>query len=225
MKKVILIAALTFISAATFAQFSFGVQAIGNLSDATVKNPVDFDFTRTMKLAPGGGIVAQYDISPNIIIRSGVNYIQHAVDLKADLSDDNGDLTVKAENRLHYVQIPLTAMYGFPVGQSRIYAGAGGYFNYGFSGRSKGTVTYFDDDGNEISFTEDMDAFKKEDEDGANLKRAEFGVTAIAGIELKNGLFVNAGYQLGLTNSDRTDGAKYKNRGLQLTVGYLFRLR
>lgn len=225
MKKVILIAALIFISAATFAQLSVGVQAIGNLSDATVKNPVDFDFKRTMKLAPGGGIVAQYDLSSHFIIRSGVNYLQHAVELEADLSDDDGDLKVKAENRLHYVQVPLTVMYGFPVGQSRIYAGAGGYFNYGFSGKSKGTVSYVDDDDELISITEDMEAFKKEEEGGANLKRAEFGVTAIAGIELKNGLFINAGYQLGLTNSDRTEDSKYKNRGLQLTVGYLLRLR
>jgi len=70
---------------------------------------------------------------------------------------------------------------------------------------------------------EEFDAFKKEDEGGAGYKRLDLGANAIAGIQFNSGLFVNAGYSLGLANLvDSEEGGSMKNRGLQLTVGYVF---
>jgi len=47
------------------------------------------------------------------------------------------------------------------------------------------------------------------------------GAGALAGIRLNNGVFANIGYQLSLTDISEGDG-RYKNRGLQLSVGYFF---
>ena len=224
MKKIILLGTGFIMSIAGFSQFSVGVQATGNLSDAFIKNDNDFDYSKSMRIMPAAGIVAQYDLGEHFAIRSGINYVQHGITLKATV-DEDVQMKVKARMRLHYLQLPVTAMYTLPLENARLFAGIGGYFGYGISGKDKETLSYIAPDESMIVITEEIDAFKKEEEDGAGLKRTDFGATALAGVELRNGLFVNVGYQLGLSNIDRTEDAKYKNRGLQLTIGYLFRMR
>src|SRR6186997_959661 len=132
MKKMMLVAIGSFLTVAGFSQFSFGVQAIGNASSASIKLP-EVDFTKTAKGLPGAGIVAQYDLSEKIAIRSGVNYLQHGVIVEA-LLDPTVDLNIKAENTLHYVQVPVNVLYNIPVGSVKLYAGLGGFVNYGVGG-------------------------------------------------------------------------------------------
>ena len=221
MKKMILSAIGFIFTVGGYAQFSLGVQAIGNLSSAGLKDPYNTSFSKTMKLAPGGGVVVQYDFTEKLAVRSGINYLQHAVTIKSTL-DESAGLKVKIENRLHYLQVPLTVQYSIPFGTAKLYAGAGGYINYGISGISKQTTSYIMPDEAEAVTVEKLKAFKKGADDGAGFKRVELGATALAGIRLNNGVFANAGYQLGLTNSAEGDGNKYKNHGLQLSVGYFF---
>ena len=220
MKKMMLAAIAMMFTVAGFSQFSFGVQAIGNLSTATVKNVPDIGFTKKMRMLPGGGVVAQYDLSDKIAIRSGINYLQQGVTLKTTF-DETVNLRARAENKLHYLQVPVNVLYNIPVGNFKVYAGAGGYVNYGISGESVQTTSMNMPDGHESVTVEKLKAFKKEDQGGAGLKKLDIGAGAIAGIQLNNGVFANVGYQLGLTNISEGDG-KYKNRGLQLSVGYFF---
>lgn len=218
MKKMMLVAIGLIIGMAGFSQFSIGVQAIGNLSTASIKNDQNIDFTKKSMILPGGGIVAQYDFSEKLSLRTGVNYLQHGIKLNATIDPD---VTAKAENKLHYLQLPVNVLYNFPVGNSKIYAGAGGFINYGISGESLQTVRERDNDGTITVTTEKLKAFKKEADNGAGLKKVDAGVGALAGIRLDNGIFANVGYQLSLTNSS-DDNGKYKNRGLQLSVGCFF---
>jgi hypothetical protein len=110
-----------------------------------------------------------------------------------------------------------------PVSRLALFVGAGPYINYGVSGKLKGTVKYTMDDGNESVIKEEFSAFKKTEDGGGGLKRSDFGVGAVAGLKLGGGLFVNAGYQLSLSNiADKEDNSSYRNRGLQLTLGYMF---
>ena len=220
MKKMMLVAIGMMFAVAGFSQFSVGVQAIGNLGNASVKNIADVSFTKKMKLAPGGGVVLQYDISDRLSIRSGVNYLQQGVTLKAKL-DPAANVKATAENKLHYLQVPVNVLYNFPVGNFKLYAGAGGYVNYGISGESKQTTILKTPEGDEEVSIEKLKAFKKESDGGAGLKKIDYGASALAGIKFNNGLFANVGYQLSLRNISEGDG-KYKNRGLQLSVGYFF---
>jgi hypothetical protein len=224
MKKIILSGAGLIMSIVSFSQFSVGVQASANLSGAFIKNENDFDYSKTMRIMPAAGIVAQYEAGKHLAIRSGISYMQHGITLKATV-DEDVQMKIKAQTSLHYLQVPVTAMYLLPFENVRLFAGIGGYFGYGISGKVKETLSYIAPDESVITITGEIDAFEKEEEDGAGLKRTDFGAMALAGVELKNGLFVNVGYQLGLANIDRAEEAKYKNRGLQITIGYLFRMR
>lgn len=221
MKKFILSATAIIFSAASFAQFSFGIQGTGNLGSASIKTTDGPDFRKTMKALPGAGVVVQYAINEHLAIRSGVNYLQNGVTLKTTI-DETVATKVVVENKLNYIQVPLNVLYTVPFSRVQFFAGTGGYISYGISGKSKATFRYTMPDGHVAVETEETKAFKKENDGGAGLKKTDFGVGALAGIRLGSGLFANVGYQLSLANISGSDGVKYKNRGLQLTVGYFF---
>ena len=63
--------------------FLFGVQATGNLGNARIKDMADFSYCKSMQVKPGGGLVAAYGINDKIAIRSGINFLQHGVRIKA----------------------------------------------------------------------------------------------------------------------------------------------
>ncbi|MEI9943069.1 MAG: porin family protein [Chitinophagaceae bacterium] len=188
MKRIILLGTGFMMSIATFAQFSFGVQGTGNLTDAKIKKEDAFAFKKKMKAMPGAGVVVQYQINENLAIRSGGNYQQNGITLKATLNDEN-NMKVELKNSLNYVQVPVHVLYVKPAFGTRFYAGVGGYVNYGVSGKVKGKFSYSTPEQGHVDFTEEVKAFKKEEDGGAGFKRADFGISAIAGVELLNGLF------------------------------------
>lgn len=220
MKKIVGLVSGIILSVASFAQVSVGIQGTGNLASAKIKFENDFDYTKSMKAMPGAGVVLQFGLGKNIAVRSGLNYVQNGVVLKATV-DGETSMKVKLENNLHYVQVPVNLLFEVPVSMVTFYVGGGAFFNYGISGKTKSTLTYTMPDGEEFSETEKVDAFKKEEDGGAGLKKTDFGVGALAGLKFGK-LFANVGYQMSLSNSADAEGGQYKNRGLQLTIGTFF---
>lgn len=173
-----------------------------------------------MNLLPGFGVVAQYELSDKLFIRSGINCLQHGVNLSAKL-DPTVNLRVTAENRLNYLQVPVNVLYNVPFGNAKLYAGLGGYGSYGISGESKQTTRYILPDDDETVTIEKLKAFKKEEQGGAGFKKGDIGASALAGVKLSNGVFAHIGYQLSFANLSESEGT-YKNRGVQLPAGYFF---
>jgi hypothetical protein len=222
MKKIVLAISGLVISLAGFSQFSVGLQGTGSLANAQIKNAEDFDYKKKMRAMPGAGVVVQYAFNENFALRSGVNYQQNGVKLTATAAQEAIEMKIELANTLHYVQVPVNALFTVPVGGFKFYAGAGGYVNYGISGKTKSTVTYTLSPDEKETIKDKTNAFKKDEDGGANLKRTDFGASALAGIQLPGGLFANVGYQLGLSNMSSGEEGKYKNRSLQLSIGYFF---
>lgn len=218
MKKIILLFSGIALSVISFAQLFFGVQATGTLASAQAKSKYALDFDKEIGIRPSGGIVVQYGLGNNFSLRSGVSYSQQGATLKYSL-DEFG--STKSQVRLNYLQVPVHAIYGVRAGNVNIYAGLGGYASYGFSGEVKNTLWFYTDDGG-YEVTEKLKAFEKLEDDGGDLERFDFGASGFAGVHLKNGLFIQAGYQHGIANISRDKDDTYRNRGAQLTVGYLF---
>jgi hypothetical protein len=219
MKKIILLLGGLVLGVASFAQFSFGVQATGAVGLATVKSKYDLDFKKDAAIVPGGGIVVQLDLGSRLALRSGVNFQQQGITVK-HAEDEFGSVSSKL--RLNYLQVPVHALYKFTTGFAQVYAGVGGYAGYGISGTIKNTLWFYTPDGG-YTFVEKLKAFKKSEEDGGDLQKGDFGLSGLVGVKLANGLFVQAGYQHGLKNIDRDKENTYRNQGAQLTVGYFFR--
>lgn len=218
MKKIMLLFSGVILSAMSFAQFSFGVQAHGSLSSARVKNQYDINYDRSMHFSQGGGVVVQYDLNDHISFRGSADYLQQG----ATLTYSPDELSVTSKFRLNYVQVPLHVLYNVQTFGVKFYAGLGGYAAYGFSGHSINTLRYSGSEGEPIEIKEKVKAFGKDTEDGNNFKRMDMGLSGIAGVQLRNNLFVQAGYQYGLTNLNRDNEDKFRNNGLRLTVGYFF---
>ena len=222
MKKILLLLSVTIVSASAFSQLSIGLQGTGSITDAKIKTAADLNYKKKMKAMPGGGIVLQYGVSKHFAIRSGVNYAQQGVNITTTL-DDASKMQVKLESKLHYVQVPLNFLYTVPVSRVQFYAGGGGYINYGVDGNITATLTHTMPDGHQTSTVEKSDAFKKEEDGGSGFKKTDWGVAALAGVRFGK-VFVNAGYQLSLSDIDGgQENQQYKNRSLQVTIGYFFR--
>ncbi len=222
MKKVTAIVAGIFFTASAFAQLSWGVQGTGTLSNATFKVVEDITPEKKMKITPGGGLVVQYQVSGKFAIRSGINFLQQGIKLSASEVPAGGGMpsvSIQSNSKLNYLQLPVSFLYTMPAGEAQLYAGAGSYLNYGISGKTITRTVYETTTGKEVS-EDTEDVFKAAAGNESMFKRVDLGVSVIAGIKFSNGMFANAGYQVGLSNIDRSEGYSYKNRGLQITIGY-----
>lgn len=226
MKKVITILAGIILSAAAFSQVSLGVQGIGNLSNAAVNTEDILNPAKKANVLPGAGLVASIGVGERLAVLTGVNYLQHGFRLTSSLNQEVGEdianIKFDVKTRLNYLQVPVNVVYKFPSQFYEVYVGGGAYFSYGIGGKINITTTTELTDGEKTVEKEEQKAFPKESDGGAGLKRADAGVNIVAGVKIVNGLFANVSYQLGLTNNSGGDGGKYKNRGLQLSVGYFF---
>ncbi|ULQ53163.1 porin family protein [Flavihumibacter fluvii] len=225
MKKILLLLASVVLYNAASAQVKVGVQGIANLSSADLDTEEMLNPTKNQKLFFSGGIVVEVPINTSFGIRSGVDFLSKGVGLNSSVGEVDGEissLSFESDVKLNYLQLPVQVVYNIPVKSVQLNAGLGGYAAYGVSGKLQlETTTTFTDGGKGVE-VEELDAFKKEEDGGAELQRFDFGVNASIGIKARSGLFANISYQLGLTNIAAEQDSKYKNRGLQLAIGFIF---
>ncbi len=206
----------------TFSQLAIGIQGTGNLSDASIETVEFLNPTKKSRVLPGAGIVADITLSPALSIRTGVNYLQNGITLKASMTGVPGEINEIATTgklNMNYLQVPLNVLFTTK-GRLQFFAGGGPYFSYALSGKSKTETTYKFADGSSQTEKEESDVFEKDDDGETYWKRTDYGVGAIAGVKLPRGWYANLGYQFSFSNLSKADDEKYKNRGLQLTVGY-----
>lgn len=211
-------------SLAGFAQFSFGVQATGNLGDARFSVQEGITPDKKMKVLPGGGLVVNYTINQHFAVRSGVQYLQQGVNLSYFTPSEGGDSPsekLDSKINLHYLQVPVSAVYTSGGKRIQFLGGAGGFVSYGMSGKMKTTIEYSSPFGHEV-ITDNQDAFKTDADGNKGFRRWDAGVSAFAGVQMGK-WFSHVGYQYSLTNLSQDDSYKYRNRGLQLTIGYFIR--
>lgn len=104
------------------------------------------------------------------------------------------------------VEIPVYALWQMNIGKGKFFAGVGPHIGYGLSADSK---------------TEKL----PEGVPGENkieLDHWYMGWNAIAGYEFRNGISVNAGYQMGWDLSSRNKSSNVKTQTVSLGVGYKF---
>jgi len=237
MKKLILIAVFAAITGTSIAQVSFGIQGGANMSfgkaSTDYKDPL-FPSTITNDPKTGfyGGFVAEIPIGM-LAFRPELNYIQ--MGSRTDVKNFLGDIQ---ENKitLNYIQVPLNIVYKVPVGAGHLFFGLGPTIALGVGGKNK--MSYPADPSDpDFNRTVDVrfDGKKSDDYENANdadrvhFKRFDVGANAIAGVQLPMGLFFKLGYYYNFMdinpdkdNADESDRASYKNRGLNVGIGFMF---
>ena len=209
------------------AQLNFGVKA--GLNASTITGIKDYmaeeigDGTISSSYKPGVhiGAFAQYMFSQEVGIEGGLYYSMLGAKVESKASFENYYLKATGTASPSYIQLPVSFLYKFNVGQDlQLYPSAGIYLGYGIGGKFKAELDtnvpagLIDDD----EFEYEMDYFG----DDAGTNRFDMGLAL--GFNLQYSKFIiGLGYDLGLTNIFKeVDDASYKNGNVRISLGYLF---
>lgn len=150
-------------------------------------------------------------INPNITLETGLGYTSKGS--KSSYSDDyDGEEFYSQEDRLNlsYLEMPILARYQFNNTGFSAYGGIQPALLLGAKQKTEATGAP----------SQDMDV-------NDNFK--SFDTSAIFGVgyEFKNGIMINAGYDLGLLNiAEKTEfgNTTVKNRAFKFSLGYRFKI-
>ncbi|MBR3496600.1 MAG: PorT family protein [Prevotella sp.] len=145
-------------------------------------------------LSLGGVIGIRISHTTPLFLESGLYYVGRG--------GKDGDNSVGYNN----LEIPLLIKYGVKAGDIAVLPFFGPYFAYGISGKTK-------------ILGEKVGTFDEKKWDG--LKRANMGLKLGCGLEF-NKLYVEAGYQFGLSNITKHDDNSVHSNALFLNVGVNF---
>lgn len=222
MRKVLFIIAFFAVVLSVNAQVKFGVKAGFNASTISGLDVADEGETAKVNYRPGFhvGVMAQYMMSENFGLESGLYYTALGANVKYTYDSDvssSVDLKVSPS----YLQLPVSLLYKFNVGQDLyLYPSLGLYVGYGIGGKYKFSQTY---NGTEISAEEDI--FGKDDDGDVLFNRFDAGATV--GLNLQfNKFLIGLGYDYGLlrVNKEKAGNGEKDgyNRNIKVSVGYFF---
>ncbi len=174
------------------------------LLGAEPKATTSFYFGGTADIPVGG----MFTIQPGIILSGKGTKIEGV----------GGSDNATAEFNLMYIEIPVNALVNIPVGDGKVFIGAGPYYGIAITGKNK-LKGSLEEDGQSMSGTIEEDM---EFGDDGEFKRPDFGVNFLGGYQLGNGFNIHAGYGLGLSNISQLSEIKTKNRVLSVGVGFSF---
>ncbi|MEL4307820.1 porin family protein [Joostella sp. CR20] len=196
-------ALIAFVCVSNAQDFKFGAKAGLNFANLRGDEVEDLDSRTSIHF----GAVAEFPISEKFSIQPEIMYSAQGAKGEEDASDYSdllsGDIDLVA--KFNNLNIPLMAKYYVADGFS-IQAGP----QIGFLLKAESEAETGD-----FSASEDIKD---------NFKTLDFGLNFGLGYQLKNGLFFDGRYNLGLTNiADYEEGdGDVKNGVFQLSVGYFF---
>lgn len=197
-----------------FSQIQFGIQAGVSIPNVNRSVPgisfPGFSMGSNHITGPVAGITGSIHLWKWLEFRPELNYIQRGAYIYSSFVS----YTVEGKYRLNYINVPLNIVYRHKLGQGKIFAGLGPELAFGLSGKGKG------DNNQNVKIK--FDGKDEMSSDFIHLKALDFGLSFCLGYQLNNGLLLNGGYFLGLTDIDPNKDFDWKNHGFSIKLGYLF---
>ncbi|QKJ30251.1 PorT family protein [Mucilaginibacter mali] len=220
MKKILLIIAIIATTHSLFAQETkFTIQGGINLANIGPVAPLNGggNWQARAKFQIGGLFDLNFKgftLQPGFLLTGKGNVSQTTENLISNGS--NVPYTMLHSVNITYAEVPVNMVFRQAVKPGNIYFGAGPYIARAvwgtYSNKSTISTYYKRDISNEASFGSGTDQFNAMD----------FGLNALAGFELKNGMRLGFNYGLGFSNITN-DGNSSKNRVGSFVVGYQFK--
>ncbi len=222
MKKIALLAAGFLIGSAAFAQTS-SVSPVKWGLKAGVSLP-KYHFTNT----DGDDLESEANTNfhvtgyADIPVTNGFSF-QPGISLQGKGGKQTSSvLNGEAKDNSLYIEIPVNLVGKLPLGATgtNLYLGAGPYAAFAVSGERKVSGNL-----GEAYAEGTRDLSYGDDASENDLKRGDFGVNFIGGVQLNSGFNVGAGYGLGLSDlrpGGEGGNGKVTNRVLSFSVGYSF---
>jgi len=121
------------------------------------------------------------------------------------------------ENTIYnYLELPVNVLYNMPVKYGKFFIGGGPYLAYCLSAKLKSETTQ----NGTTQLTEQDTPLTFGGDNG--LHRFDFGLGALFGLALKNGLSVNVCFEHGLINVYKPDNGTVENNVYTVSLGYSF---
>ena len=222
MKKAFLLVILTISVSSLFAQ-SFNIGIRGGLNESSL------DYTQVPNNTPSrlagfnAGLFVDYGLG-DFTIEPGLFYTtkgqKNSFSSSGTANGETSTTSGTGKVTYNYIELPLNILYNIRIPIGKIFLGGGPYTAIGLSGTSKittttntnGVITYGNYySNNKLTFGNTVN----------DIKRQDYGLGAIGGLRLKNGLMVSAGYEHGLSNIANA-GTEVKHDVINFSIGYAF---
>ena len=231
MKKTILLGAIALISFSAFAQdtsddgITYGVKAGVTFPTVSATDIVDVTVKSITSFYVGG--VVNIPVHSMLSVQPGLTLIGKGS--KATSSEQLLEgVDFYSQVTPMYLEIPVNLIANFEAGPGKVFVGAGPYLSFGIGGKLKAESTAF---GQPVSDSKDIkfgtNSTSTSASDSKDLKSLDIGLNFLLGYQLTNGLSINGGYGLGLTNiSPNTDlpnnKESVKNSVISVGLGFTF---
>jgi len=213
MKTILSTLAISVLSVvAVNAQTSYGIKTGVNLGKLSNHDEQGFNPSYFVTGFADISLSTQFSIQPGISLQGkGAKQIGRGYSYSQDATKD-----YKAELNTMSIEIPVNLVFYVPVGTGDVYLSTGPYIGYNIAGKVK-----------EKGWAESASGERKRDVtfSGKNkmVNRIDAGVNFGLGYKFSNGLLLQAGYGLGLSNLNANKaGKKYSNRTMNFGIGYQF---
>jgi hypothetical protein len=230
-KGYLALAAAMMLTGSAMAQVKFGVEGgvnLNNLADQYQNETV----SNQIKTGVHAGLVADIGMG-HFSVSPGIRYSMKGGQEQRHYNGTYQGYTaaVEQKNKLtyHYVEVPINLVYKTGVqGAGRFLIGAGPYIAYMVNAQNKYKTSYLYNVGGEAKQVDEgggMQLSIGDEKPEDQIKALDYGGQAFVGYQLPMGVFLKAGSQVGLANTQPKGGVgefKQKNYNFFATVGYMF---
>ncbi len=197
-----------------YAQIRIGAKAGLNVANSKIK---DLDDTKS-KLGVHIGGIAEYEIADAFTAQAGLLLSQKGFKYEESESFGGDSYSMELKASMFYLDIPLTAMYKFELGDISIYGTGGFNIGMGLSGKYESEYTEtWDGETYSESDTDDIEWGSGAED---NIKRLDLGFIIGAGVEINESIQVGLSYNIGLNNISPHSGDEIKNSVFAITLSY-----
>lgn len=219
MKKLLFsVLAATMFAVGAQAQVGYGLKAgvnLGKISNSPLGGLFDVEGVNIKEANNTSFYItgfADIPVAPNFAVQPGLSLQGKGSKSTLSFEDESAEISANIMS----IEIPVNAVYYIPAGSGSVFLGAGPYAGYNISGKISGKLN-----GEDIDFEgEDEIEFSGDDKD---MNAFDAGINFLGGYKLSNGLIINAGYGLGLTNlNPDSDSDKWTNKVLSFGIGFQF---
>jgi len=162
----------------------------------------------------------------NFSIQPGLTYITKGGINDFSYKDNSTSYQSNEKLNLHYLELPVNLLINLPAGPGEVFFGGGPYLDFGLSGKAtdnytalgRTTTINYDVAFGNVPSADYQDSFQS-----GEVRKTAFGVNALAGYKLNNGLLISAGYGFNLTQIANNKDQTAKLNTAVVSVGYCFR--
>jgi len=198
----------------------------GNLNNL-YKLADDYQTSNQLKVGFNGGVMVNVELGNRVSLEPGLRYIMKGGEITSTSTTGLTTMEHKEKLTFHYIELPLNIIYNSgDWGTNRFMIGAGPYISYLANAQDKTKDVLTMPEGTLVSQGQHKLPVGDPDK-GVNVRNYDAGAGAFIGYQMKGGVYVKAGAEVGLldlqkhSNTIGQSGFYDRNYNFLLTLGYM----